>query len=148
MGEHKVLLLLRARGWTCLAERWRCRFGELDLVMAKQTGVEGRLLVVEVKSRQRCGLDGWGVAACNAAKLQRLARAMACWQMANQQCDLVHGAGGGRRALAAYPQARSLDPCRRWGQQAWLKEVEAIKTRKGVLACDWRCVIASPSWSE
>ena len=82
-AEHKVLLLLRARGWTCLAERWRCRFGELDLVMAKQTGVEGRLLVVEVKSRRRCGLDGWGVAACNAGKLQRLARAMACWQMAN-----------------------------------------------------------------
>ena len=82
-AEHKVLLLLRARGWTCLAERWRCRFGELDVVMAKQTGVEGRLLVVEVKSRRRCGLDGWGVAACNAAKLQRLARAMACWQMAN-----------------------------------------------------------------
>lgn len=82
-AEHKVLLLLEARGWTCLAERWRCRFGELDLVMAKQNGVEGRLLVVEVKSRRRCGLDGWGVAACNAGKLQRLARAMDCWRMAN-----------------------------------------------------------------
>ena len=51
--------------------------------MAKQKGSEGRLLVVEVKSRRRCGRDGWGVAACNAGKLQRLARAMACWRMAN-----------------------------------------------------------------
>ena len=82
-AEHKVLLLLKARGWTCLAERWRCRYGELDLVMAKQNGVEGRLLVVEVKSRRRCGLDGWGAAACHASKLQRLARAMDCWRMAN-----------------------------------------------------------------
>lgn len=82
-AEHKVLLLLKARGWTCLAERWRCRYGELDLVMAKQNGVESRLLVVEVKSRRRCGLDAWGAAACNAGKLQRLARAMDCWRMAN-----------------------------------------------------------------
>lgn len=80
-AEHQVLLALQARGWTCLAERWRCRFGELDLVMAKQHGAGGRLLVVEVKSRRRCGFDGWGVAACNAGKLQRLARAMDCWRM-------------------------------------------------------------------
>ena len=82
-AEHKVLLMLEARGWTCLAERWRCRLGELDLVMAKQTGSKGRLLVVEVKSRRCCGLDAWGAAACNAGKLQRLARAMDCWRMAN-----------------------------------------------------------------
>ena len=123
-AEHKVLLLLKARGWTCLAEqRWRCRFGELDLVMAQQNGLKSRLLVVEVKSRRRCGRDGWGVAVCNAGKLQRLARAMACWRMADPwtatwSMELVVG---GPSAHAAESPGRSLDTRRRWGQQAWLK---------------------------
>ena len=39
-----------------------------------------RLLMVEVKCRRRCGFDGWGVRALTAAKRQRLARTLACWQ--------------------------------------------------------------------
>ncbi|MGC6483331.1 MAG: YraN family protein [Synechococcus sp.] len=79
-AEHQVLLRLTARGWSCLAQRWRCRFGELDLVMAKRRGDAGRLLVVEVKARRRCGPDGWGLAACHGEKCRKLAKAWACWQ--------------------------------------------------------------------
>ncbi|MCT0219979.1 YraN family protein [Synechococcus sp. CS-1329] len=74
-AEQRALRLLRQRGWELLASRWRCRWGELDLVLAKP----GRLLVVEVKGRRRCGADGWGVAALGPGKRRRLARALSCW---------------------------------------------------------------------
>ena len=58
-----------------LDRQWRCRWGELDLVLAKPP----RLLLVEVKGRSRGGPDGWGQAALGAAKRARLRRAWACW---------------------------------------------------------------------
>lgn len=78
-AEQRALRLLRQRGWRLLASRWHCRWGELDLVVAKP----GRLLVVEVKGRRRCGADGWGVAALGAGKRRRLARALSCWLAEN-----------------------------------------------------------------
>ena len=74
-AEQRAWRLLHQRGWRLLSSRWRCRWGELDLVVAKP----GRLLVVEVKGRRRCGADGWGVAALGVVKRQRLARALNCW---------------------------------------------------------------------
>jgi putative endonuclease len=74
-AEQRAWRLLRERGWQLLASRWHCRWGELDLVVTKP----GRLLVVEVKGRHRCGADGWGVAALGAIKRRRLARALSCW---------------------------------------------------------------------
>ena len=78
-AERRVLTLLKQNGWQCLAERWCCRYGEIDLLMLKGVGPARRVLVVEVKARQRCGPDGWGVAAMNRQKRRRLARAIACW---------------------------------------------------------------------
>jgi putative endonuclease len=43
----------------------------------------GRLLLVEVKGRRRCGPDGWGIGALGPRKRQRLARTWACWQAAH-----------------------------------------------------------------
>ncbi|MCT4364765.1 MAG: YraN family protein, partial [Synechococcaceae cyanobacterium MAG-AL1] len=82
-AEQRALRLLRSRGWQLLARRWPCRWGELDLVVAKP----GRLLLVEVKGRRRCGADGWGVAALGPRKRARLARAWACWLAAHPQRD-------------------------------------------------------------
>jgi putative endonuclease len=73
-AEQRALRLLRSRGWQLHARNWRCRWGELDLVLEKP----GRLLVVEVKGR-RSGVDGWGVAALHRRKRQRLERAWLCW---------------------------------------------------------------------
>ncbi|MCT0200898.1 YraN family protein [Synechococcus sp. CS-1325] len=74
-AEQRALRLLRSRGWQLVARRWSCRWGELDLVVAKP----GRLLLVEVKGRRHCGRDGWGTAALGPVKRARLARAWGCW---------------------------------------------------------------------
>ena len=74
-AEQRALDLLRERGWWLLSRNWRCRWGELDLVLAKP----GRLLVVEVKGRGRGSRDGAGRAALGRVKRQRLARSWSCW---------------------------------------------------------------------
>jgi putative endonuclease len=74
-AEQRALRLLRQRDWRLLDRNWRCRWGELDLVLQKPQ----RLLVVEVKGRSSAA-DGWGVAALGPAKRRRLERAFACWQ--------------------------------------------------------------------
>ncbi|MFO7629577.1 MAG: YraN family protein [Prochlorococcaceae cyanobacterium] len=78
-AEQRVLRLLQQRGWQLLARNWRCRWGELDLVLAKPD----RLLLVEVKGRRCKGPDGWGVAALRLPKRQRMERAWHCWLAAN-----------------------------------------------------------------
>ena len=78
-AEQRALGLLQENGWHCLAQRWRCRYGEIDLLMVKGDEGARRVLAVEVKARRRCGPDGWGMAAMNRAKRRRLARSIACW---------------------------------------------------------------------
>ena len=86
-AERHALNLLKRRGWRCLAERWSCRYGELDLMMIKSGRSGLRLLIVEVKARRRCGLDGWGVKAFAAAKRNRLARTVGGWQSCHPWSD-------------------------------------------------------------
>lgn len=74
-AEQRALRLLQQRGWDLLERNWRCRWGELDLIVCKP----GRLLLVEVKGRSGSGRDGGGIAALRARKWGRLQRAWACW---------------------------------------------------------------------
>lgn len=73
-GEDEARRYLEAMGWRILATRWRCRFGELDIVARD----DRTLVFVEVRSRgsSRCGYPeetiGW-------TKRQRLIRAVGCW---------------------------------------------------------------------
>lgn len=99
-AEQRALRLLRARGWLLLSRHWRCRWGELDLVLAKP----GRLLLVEVKGRGPGSRDGEGRAALRGAKRRRLARAWNCWlaehpEQAGSEVELV-------AALVPLPTAR------------------------------------------
>lgn len=48
-GEAAVAAWLSSRGWTILARRWRCPYGELDLVALDPDNV---LVAVEVKLRR------------------------------------------------------------------------------------------------
>ncbi len=80
-AEQRVLRLLRQRGWQLLDRNWRCRWGEIDLVLAKSD----RLLLVEVKARRRQGADGGGRGALGAQKRLRLERAWLCWLAAHPQ---------------------------------------------------------------
>lgn len=89
-AEQRALRLLQGRGWRLVSRNWRCRWGELDLVLSKP----GRLLVVEVKGRGGRPWDGNGIAALHRAKRKRLERAWACWQeahphLAHQPMELV-----------------------------------------------------------
>lgn len=80
-AEQHALRLLLQRGWRLLDRNWRCRWGELDLVLAKPQ----RLLLVEVKGRRRRGLDGAGLAALRRAKRVRLQRTWSLWLAAHPE---------------------------------------------------------------
>ena len=75
LGRTAGPAIASAAGWTLLAQRWRCRWGELDLLLHKPQ----RLLLVEVKGRTRCGPDGWGVGALHAGKRRRLESSLQLW---------------------------------------------------------------------
>lgn len=82
-AEHYAKEILLRHGWRLLEQNWSCRYGEIDLLLLKQSFLNNRILVVEVKARRRSGLDGWGLAAFHQAKRRRLARSVSCWQSAN-----------------------------------------------------------------
>jgi putative endonuclease len=73
-GEAMAEAWYRAQGYEVLARNWRCREGEIDLIVARK-----RLVVVcEVKTRTS---DAFGVPAeaITATKRQRLRRLAAAW---------------------------------------------------------------------
>ena len=108
-AEQRALRLLRGRGWHPLARQWRCRWGEIDLLVEKP----GRLLLVEVKGRRRCGLDGWGVAALDRRKRHRLEAAYGLWLVehpAYERCSLELVC-----ALVPLPPIRGPVRWVRWG---------------------------------
>jgi putative endonuclease len=63
-----------ARRFVVVDRNWRCRFGELDLVLLR----DGLVVFCEVKAR-RTGTYGTGVEAVGAAKRRRLRRLAAEW---------------------------------------------------------------------
>ena len=75
-AERHAAALLHQRGWMVLDRNWRCRWGELDLVLLKGS----RLLVVEVKGRSARDRERGGLDAFGASKRRRLARAISCWR--------------------------------------------------------------------
>jgi len=93
-AEQRVAAVLMAQGWEVLEHRWRCRHGEMDLLLHRQ----GRLLIVEVKCRTGAGLafvDGPGNC-LGWRQQQRLHRAFGLWLQARcSRCCCRHGPGGG-----------------------------------------------------
>ena len=84
-AERYVQEILLRHGWRLLKRNWSCRYGEIDLLLIKQSCSSSRILVVEVKARRRSGLDGWGVAAFDYAKRRCLARSVQCWKTTSQR---------------------------------------------------------------
>ncbi len=77
-GEHRAALYLESRGYAVLDRNWRCKEGELDLVVAD----DHTLVVVEVKTRRS---DGFGdpLEAVDARKRRRLWRLAFAWVAAH-----------------------------------------------------------------
>ena len=68
-GEEAALRVYLERGFNLVARNWRCRLGEIDLVVAR-----GDLIVFcEVKTRRGAGFGG-GYEAVTAAKRSKLRR--------------------------------------------------------------------------
>jgi putative endonuclease len=66
-GEDAALRAHRARGYRAVDRKWRCRAGELDLVLARR----GTLVFCEVKTRSG-GRFGGGYEAVTWAKRRKL----------------------------------------------------------------------------
>lgn len=73
-AEARAAAYLKARGLKLLTRNWRCRFGEIDLILQ-----EGATLVfVEVRARRIAGFGG-AAESITAAKRARLARTAAAY---------------------------------------------------------------------
>ena len=75
-AEQQALDQLEGQRWRLLDHNWRCRWGELGLVLERQQ----QLLVVEVKGRHIGHRDRHGLDAFHYAKRSRMARAISCWR--------------------------------------------------------------------
>jgi putative endonuclease len=73
-GEELAAAWYTARGYTVLARNWRCREGELDLVVARGRGV----MFCEVKTRTGSGF-GAPAEAVTREKQRRLRRLATRW---------------------------------------------------------------------
>lgn len=69
-AESQALALLQSHGLELLLRNYRCRFGELDLVMRERDTV----VIVEVRRRSRTDFGG-ALASVDHAKQRRLLRA-------------------------------------------------------------------------
>ena len=83
-GEDRAARYFEALGFTVLARNWRCRDGEIDLVVADGSAV----VVVEVKTRRHEGF-GHPFEAIDARKRGRLWRLSIAWASAHR--ELVQG---------------------------------------------------------
>lgn len=67
LGENLVAQWLQDRGWAIIARRWRCRWGEIDIIAGEIPGGQlsehpyQRIAFVEVKTRKNLSLDAGGL---------------------------------------------------------------------------------------
>ncbi len=83
-GEERAARYFQQHGFDVLARNWRCRSGEIDLVVAD----EGAVVIVEVKTR-RGEAFGHPFEAIDARKRARLWRLAAAW--VTEHRDSVRG---------------------------------------------------------
>lgn len=73
-GEEVAVAFFRSKGFLVVARNWRCRFGEIDLIVEK----EGYIRFVEVKMR-RSHAFGYPETSVTPKKLRHLQAAIDLW---------------------------------------------------------------------
>ncbi|PPS43366.1 YraN family protein [Chroococcidiopsis sp. TS-821] len=73
LGEDLVAHWLQLQGWKILHRRWRCRWGELDIV-AQQESTTPFVTFVEVKTRSSGNWDAGGLLSITSQKQAKLWR--------------------------------------------------------------------------
>lgn len=84
LAEDLVARWLVGQGWTVLSRRWRCRWGELDLV-ASALSPDPTLIFVEVKARSRGNWDENGLLAITLQKQAKLRQTAELFLMEHPQ---------------------------------------------------------------
>ena len=94
LGEELVAQWLQSTGWLILHRRWRCRWGEIDIIARQQPveEVRGMLVFIEVKTRSRGNWDAGGLLSITTQKQGKICQTAQCF-------------------LATYPQLIDY-PCR------------------------------------
>jgi putative endonuclease len=86
LGETLVADWLQTQGWRLCDRQWHCRWGELDLVMARgPANAGGQLAFVEVKTRSRGNWDTDGLMAITRSKQAKLWKAAQIYLLKHPQ---------------------------------------------------------------
>ncbi len=83
LAEDFVAHWLQQQGWQILAQRWHCRWGELDIV-AIDPSTQPCLVFVEVKARRRSNWDADGLLAITPTKREKLEQAAQLFLVAHE----------------------------------------------------------------
>lgn len=89
LGESFVAQCLEQMGWVILARRWRCRWGELDIVAQAPVPVQ-QLIFVEVKVRGDRNWDQSGLLSITRQKQQKLILAAQAFLADNPSLEGCH----------------------------------------------------------
>lgn len=86
LGETLVANWLQTQGWRSCDRQWHCRWGELDLIMAKgSANRDGQLAFVEVKTRSQGNWDAYGLMAITRSKQAKLWKAAQLYLLQHPQ---------------------------------------------------------------
>lgn len=70
LGEKLTSQWLMTQGWVILARRWRCRWGEIDIIAQSNSGEA--IAFVEVKTRKLYNWDEGGILAIDGRKQAKI----------------------------------------------------------------------------
>ncbi|MDP9241682.1 MAG: YraN family protein [Actinomycetota bacterium] len=108
LGEAAALQRYRSRGFDLVARNWRCRAGEIDLILRRA----GLLVFCEVKTRRSSGLGG-GYEAVTHTKQRKLRQLAEMFLREHRpgadavRFDVasVHVSAGGRESVELFEDA-------------------------------------------